>query len=124
MIEFKQFVDLTNINDSMELDSGKIIARMNRGNTWASLEVRGGVKVRFYEKTYTSPFEFPKDLKELIHERRDWYHDENVYLTDRNWFEIFRWEGEHGVPEADVTDAENLTPVEVFNMLYGAIMSW
>lgn len=122
-IEFKQYVDLINVGDSMELDSGQIIAEMQYGNISASLEVRGDVKVTFDDQTYLCPSDFPQKLKEMIHTDRNWYNSKSVYVSENNWFELFVSCDGSAFPDADCVDAENLKPIDVFGLLYEAIVS-
>lgn len=134
-------IDMTKIKDSMQIDSGTTIATLKTKNHFISLEVRGEVKVFFNpdkngEPTdgdyYTSPSEFPQELKDLIAEnteiyRKDedtkgiehtWSLDDRVYISENNWFEIFREEDEDDpVPNADIVDAEGLTPEEILNLM-------
>lgn len=134
-------IDMTKIKDSMQIDSGTTIAILKTKNHFISLEVRGEVKVFFNpdksgEPTdgdyYTSPSEFPQELKDLIAEnteiyRKDgdtkgiehtWSLDDRVYISENNWFEIFKGKNATDpVPNADVVDAEGLTPGEILSLM-------
>lgn len=119
--------DLTGIKDSMQIDSGTVIATLKTGNSYLSLEVRGEVKVWFNPdkegkpedgEYYRYPSEFPQELKDLIAENRDWDLDSRVYVSENNWFELFKSKDEKDpVPESATVDAEGSTPAEILMML-------
>ena len=119
-------IDMTKIVDSMQLDSGTEIAGMKLDNITVSLEVRGEVRVWWNENgdpfdgdCYTTPSEFPRELKDLIAgDNRWWDCDKRVYIDNNNWFEVFTAVDDTYVPDADVVDVEGMTPVEIFTMLY------
>ena len=80
---FNHYEDMTNIKDSMELDSGTIIATLKTPEHFASLEVKGKVKV-FWDpqgkdpsrgECYRYPSEFCDELKELIKTKKFWVTD-------------------------------------------------
>lgn len=117
MIKFIQDIDLTDINDSLELESGQIIATLEKDGIIASLEVHGHVTIDFNERTYNYYSEFPDTLKSLIHSG-DYLNDPRVYVSENNWFEVFIYHGEDDPgPLCDVVDVENLTPAELFDTL-------
>lgn len=121
-------IDMTQIVDSMQLDSDQEIAGMEMGGVTASLEVRGDVKVWWNEDGspldgdyYTRPSEFPQKLKDLILEDR-WYDcDGSVYVSENNWFELFYALDDEFVG-SDVVDVERMTPIEIFSLLYDTCM--
>ena len=122
---YKQYIDLTNVNDSMELDSNQVIAELVTGNIHITLEVRGDVKV-FYDEYnegkdatwpfYKYPSEFPDGLAELIHRDKEWFDNEKVYVAENNWFELFVCRGIEN-PEAYLVDVENYKPDQVAEVL-------
>ena len=133
---FDSWIDLTNIVDSMQLDSNQVVARMSCQDITATLEVRGSVSVWWNEKAgdaeegehYTDPSEFPEKLKSLIanvaSEDGFWYQDPRVHVYLNNWFELFVWEKDKPVPYAKCVDAEECRPYEVEEMLRDAIAEY
>ena len=139
-ITFKQYVDMANIKDSMQLDSGTVIAEMDYDGYHASLEVRGEVKVWFNPNCltddnadpmdgdyYNYPSEFPKELKDIISgeampyfdgkiQREFWDTDVRVCVSDNNWFEIFLSRDRYA-PDSDTVDVEGQKPSEIFDLL-------
>lgn len=81
-------VDLTDKKDSLQLDSGTVIATLCQDGYLVSLEVRGEVRVTFDGVTYRVPSEFPQKLKDIISSGKVWK-DERVYIGNNNWFEVF-----------------------------------
>ena len=144
---FNEDIDLPNIKDSMQLDSGTTIATLKYKNNWASLEVRGEVKVFFNPKVkegeaptdgdyYVYPSEFPQELKDLIAGETEiyradgdikgiehnWAFDDRIYISENNWFELFVADDEDDpIPDAVVVDVEGECATEILNMLMGAI---
>lgn len=118
-------IDMRSIKDSMQLDSGQTIASLKSENSYVSIEVRGEVKVWYNDKGdpgdgeyYTSPSQFPKELKELIENNPDWYTSPHVYISENNWFEIFAGEDENDpIPTSDVIDIEGSTMQQLFEAL-------
>ncbi len=121
---FKVYESLVNVKDSMELDSDQTLASAEFDNGYTmTLEVRGAVKVYYdetenndseYEAYYTRPSEFPKSLKELIHNDPAWWTlNENVYISENNWFELFLWDEKGGYIVSDVVDAEGQSDDEI-----------
>ena len=84
--------DLEKYTDSMLFDSESCIASatFSRGfeETEIDLMVYGEVDVSYKGITYTTPSEFPPELRELISNNPDWENDENVVVSNNNWFEI------------------------------------
>lgn len=120
-------VELAKVTDSMELDSGTQIAELKDDGITASLEVRGEVKVFWNGDCYTTPSDFPKTLKDLIHnsgiEKKHWTCDPRVYVSENNWFEVLY--AEDGFPFVDgvVVDAEKCSPKELLDLLHDVIQS-
>lgn len=123
-------VDMTKVVDSMQIDSGTVIAVLEKDGHKASLEVRGEVKVWWNEhgepcegECYKYPSEFPEKLKRLIadvytSDEGHWTLDPRLYISENNWFEVFVTgpENEH-VPDAYVVDVEGSTEEEIRNLL-------
>ena len=91
MEKFTCGFDLSNINDSMELESGIEIARLENDKYAVTLEVRGEVRVVFDDEVYKSVSQMPDELVQLFHDGKA-YDDERVYVDMNNWFEVFFWE--------------------------------
>lgn len=118
-------VDLSDINTSMELDSAQELARLYDGDMFATLDVRGDVRVNYEGKLYKTPSRFPEKLKKLFHDgKADSKH--GVEIAYNNWFELFVWKivkDDKGNEKLDFTglsnvvDAEGMTPDEIREML-------
>ena len=131
--EFEIFHDTSVIKDSMQLDSGETIACMKARGKRASIEVQGAVKVWWNPNVadgssptdgeyYNRPSEFPKELKSLILNNREWENDERVYVSENNWFELFVYDSDDDrLPVSDVVDIEYLSVNEIREMLLDAI---
>lgn len=122
-------VDLSNINTSMELDSGQELARLYDDDLCATLEVRGDVRVLYEDELYKAPSQFPEELMKLFHDgKADSYH--GVEIAFNNWLEVFVWKvvkddkGNEKLDFAglsDVVDAEGNTPDEIRGLLSDCI---
>lgn len=107
---FHHYIDLSNINDSMELDSGQEIARLEKGEYVVTLEVHGSVRVLYKDNIYKCASQMPEELIQMFHNWKPEYED-IVDCGMNNWFEMFLWEkGEDGelkwLGVSDVCDAE------------------
>ena len=123
-IEYKQFIDLSNVNDSMELNSSTTIARLTGkrldGTSFgAYLQVQGHVTVIYKDKLYSHASEMPEELLKLFHDGGYSPSDENLTVNENNWFELFIEENGQTV-FSDVVDAEGLDETEVFTYLVDA----
>ena len=113
------FIDLSDINDSLLLDSGNIIAQYIAPDekVMFTLEVMGDVKVYYDDETYKYPSNFPKELVEKI-KNKDW---EGVEVGNNNWFEILEyqksdkgewcWDGYSDVVEAELSSFDKIVSV-------------
>ena len=115
-------INMKQINDSMELDSGTTIAtltitRDDNSSFKIYLEVRGEVRVRYKGSIYTCASQMPEPLLKLFHAGclRD------VEVIDNNWFEVFLEDSE-GVIGSDFVDAENLDPFELLSLMVTTAM--
>lgn len=111
IITFNSYIDLSDVNSSMELDSGQEVARLEKGKYVVTLEVRGDVKVQYRDCTYRCASNMPEELIQMFHEWKPEY-EKVVNCVMNNWFELFLWEkGEDGMLHwsgiSDVCDAEN-----------------
>lgn len=123
--------DMTQIVDSMQIDSEETIATMHAFGVKASLEVRGDVKIWWNPekgkdpldgKYYKYPSEFPEDLKNLIakgvtNDDQHWSTDPRLYISENNWFEIFIGDENRGYDCSICVDVEGMTPDEIKDML-------
>lgn len=91
IVSFKCEEGLSKYVDSMLFDSNTVIATMECENgdekVLIELMVRGEVRVLYKGNTYTSPCDFPIELKEKIKANPSWWDDEDVYIDFSNWFE-------------------------------------
>lgn len=114
--EFQSNINLTNINSSMELESGREIARLRRGDRLVTVEVRGEVRVDYKKQTYKSVSQMPKDLVEMFRNGNA-FNSKKVFVDMNNWFEVFTWTLQDGKPvwtgNSDVVDVENNTPEQM-----------
>lgn len=92
--EFKSIVDISNINDSMELDSGQEIAYLKKGPYMVTLEVCGEVKVRYKNRTYKTASRMPEELIQQFHNGTAYENEDFVDIIFNNWLETFIWEKE------------------------------
>ncbi len=119
---FKQFIDLKDIVDSMMLDSNQVIAEATINGVEISLEVRGAVNVAFNPKgigngddgVYRTYSEMPEELKELI-KSGEIFESDKAYIDDNNWFEIFWKKDEYW--DSDVIDAEKSTADDIMRIM-------
>ena len=118
-------IDLTRINDSMELDSGQCLASLKVNGYEITLEVRGSVNVTYnpnsettYEggDVYRYASDFPTDLLQMFHDGKT-ADAPNVYVDENNWFEVFV-EKDGKFIDSEVIDAEGMNPAELFSMLW------
>lgn len=111
VITFNSYIDLSDVNNSMELDSGQEVARFEKGKYVVTLEVRGDVKVQYRDCTYRCASNMPEELIQMFHDWKPKY-EEVADCIMNNWFEIFLWEKDengmlHWSGISDVCDAEN-----------------
>ena len=117
MIKYEQYIDLTNIKNSMQLNSDQIIAELQKNEMIITLEVQGDISVSFNGESYFSYDDFPEELKKLI-KSNAYMQDARVYVALNNWFEIFVYKNKNDtLPEAYVADVEGMTPEELFEEL-------
>ena len=112
--------DIFNINDSMEVESGTELARLESGDHVVTFEARGDVRVRYKDEIYKTPCQFPEELMQLFHNgQADQEH--GVEVIDNNWLEVFLWirKGQklEWTGESDVVDAGFDTATDVFAFL-------
>lgn len=121
---FESYVDMTGINNSMELDSGIEVARHTRttpkGILVATLEIRGDVRVYYKDGTYRCASQMPEELLAMFHDWKPEY-SESVNVVNNNWPEVFLWTKEDDklvwTGESEVADAEGMTAAEIERLL-------
>ena len=127
-------IDMTQITDSMQLDSDTQIASMEFHGITAYLDVKGEVKVWWNSNAetddldemfkcgdyYKYPSEFPQELKDLIKEDRGWDCDPRVYVSENNWFDLAIFYDDEYIG-SDVVDVEGFTYADLFNFLHESI---
>ena len=92
-IEFYCDDNLSKYTDSMLFDSGTNIAYgtyiYNDEEVDISLDICGSVEVTYKNEVYTTPSEFPIQLRNLIKAHpNDWDCEDDVYVGFNNWFEV------------------------------------
>lgn len=116
MKNFEQYVDLTNIKDSLELDSGTEIAcaEICNGKYLIVIEVRGEVHISFKGEVYRRPSDFPKELMNIIRNGALFNCSyENDCVLYGNWFEIFVIDKDENTVLCDVVDVEGCSEKEL-----------
>lgn len=83
MIKYEQYIDLTNIKNSMQLNSSQMIAELQKDEIIITLETQGDISVSFNGESYFNYNEFPDKLKELI-KSNAYMQDERVYVALNN----------------------------------------
>lgn len=121
-LQFYLHEDLTNVADSMELDSGTEIATLYFGDSEAAILVCGEVRVTYKDEVYRKASEFPEELKEIIRAGHVFDH-EDVYIGNNNWFAIQFRDGTEWDPNDDVVDVEGLSKQEIFSLMWDALSS-
>lgn len=120
MNKFKCNIELSDINDSMELESGQEIARLEENGYAVTLEVQGDVRVVYKDVAYRHAGAMPDELLKLFHDGKA-YESEDVYVDMNNWFEVFFWEkkGDKLVWTgwSDVVDCEGMNEKELEGFL-------
>ena len=109
------YVDLTDIPDSMLLESETQVAAYHNEKTdvHLSLEVRGEVSVTYKEETYHGVKEFPEELRKKIYDG-SYLNDQDIYVGFNNWFELFELdEKDNCTGRTWVVDAENYTQADI-----------
>ncbi len=87
MADFQLHENMENVKDSMQFDSGTLIAEYHDNDFSAEIEVLGEVRIIFENEVYKTPSDFPQELQKIIAEG-NLYNDERVEVGENNWFEI------------------------------------
>lgn len=131
VLHFKNNIDLSNIKDSMQLDSDQVVAELKTDNFLVTLEVKGFVTVLYNPdpngdaedgQVYNSASEFPPELMDIFAQGKA-NELPNVCVNENNWFEAFveftkTNESARVLINSELVDAEELNEQEVFEMLY------
>lgn len=131
MVEFKSFIDLSKINDSMELDSETVVAELVKDDFMLELRVNGYVDVEFEEDgdttSYSCASNMPDELIEMFH-TGEAYEDDRVNIIENNWFELFLYEKKGNMWDytgsSDIWDCENMTDEELKNEMECILDEW
>lgn len=124
-MKFELYQDISNIKDSLELESGTTICRLTQGEDEVVIEVRGEVCIDWYPTgnlddecdRYNYASDFPAELMELI-KSGNIYYDRRAYIHLNNWFEIFYNDGE----DYDVAEGiEGYNPTQLFAYCLGCM---
>lgn len=120
MIQFEVYVDCEEISDSVQIESGTRIAmlKIDDGRE-VTIETRGEVCIEFCGKEYCSVSEFPMELKYIIANNKLWYKDEDIYMHNRNRFEmLYKDDYEDGYFTVDDDmHIEGFTDAEIYEVL-------
>ena len=135
MFTFTLFHSLKGIVDSMQLDSGTRIAKLETDKYILSVDVVGDVRVlwnpnpdKSWEdagtELYKSPSQFPDELMRLFAEgRADGL--KNLEIGNNNWFEATLSEKPTGtIVLEDVWDMEDETPGDILNSMCDVIAEY
>lgn len=125
-LSFHQYIDLEDIHDSMQLDSGQVIAELENDLLSITLEVRGQVRVLWNPDPDGEPHDgsvfkcasqFPEELMKIFAEGRAG-DMKNIFVDDNNWFEVFvEDKQENQVIHTKTVDAEEMDRQQVLDLL-------
>ena len=125
-------INLEEVKDSMQLDSGQTIAHLKVDNYDITLEVRGEVRVVWTpdpenepdrSEVYKHASDFPDELMAVFASGEGTAEDPRIYVDDNNWFEIFIDKDGRNV-QYDTADAEELNPQQVFSLLWDSFIEF
>ena len=92
---FRQYIQMNNIIDSLQLDSGVEIAELSDDRFRVIIEVIGEVRLLWSpdpktapRQAYTTPSQFPAELKEIIANELEGKETNTPIVEDSNWFEL------------------------------------
>ena len=121
-LEYESYIDLSGINDSMELDSGQIVAELKikddkpETDIKVTLEVQGHVKVYYNDGMYKCASQMPEELFKLFHDGYESEAEAGLSVIENNWFEIFIEEPGRCL-HSDVACPEGMNRVEILSMM-------
>ena len=127
-LNFKSEIDLTSVNDSMELNSNTTCASLTgtlRDGTkfGVHLEVQGYVSVIYKGQFYSCASDMPEELIKLFHEGGYSPEEEDLTVNENNWFELFIEEKGQMV-RSDCVEAGGMDEVEVLDLLVSSYREW
>ena len=112
-------IDLTKINDSMELDSGQEIAELKihrDSDITITLVVHGNVTVIYKDKVYNHASEMPEELISLFHNEGYSPNHDDLSINENNWFEIYIEEDGQCI-HSDVACPQGMNEMELLGMM-------
>ena len=126
MTTFKLYENMENIKDSLQLDSGTLIAEYIDNDLSARIEVVGDVRIIFKGDVFKYPSNFSDELKQIVAEGNV-YDDERIEVCENNWFELIVIDNTNNT-EIDIGDdpiiaVEGLTAYELKDLLISILNS-
>lgn len=126
MSTFRLYENTENIKDSLQFDSGTLIAEYIDNNLSARIEVVGDVRIIFEGDVFKYPSNFSDELKQIVAEGNV-YDDERIEVCENNWFEIIVTDNTNNT-EIDMGDdpiiaVEGLTAYELKDLLISILNS-
>ena len=129
-VNFKTNPDIPfgDIHDSMQLDSGTVIATLEVGDYRLKEHVVGDVRVfwnadpaRSWEdegtETYRHASQMPEELLQILGGDKHWSDYTNLHVVNNNWFEVtVRYKGI--VIHSDLDDIDTPDPRDLFTSLW------
>jgi len=112
----KVYEDLTDINTSLLLPSGLMIATYedDTTETYLSYEVQGEIDIQFKGDWYEDPTEYPDELVEML--KNGAAGNEDIVVIENNWFEGMFWSDKGWCGTcfcSDVVDIEGMSPEQM-----------
>lgn len=116
------------IHDSMQLDSGTVIATLEAGDYRLKEHVAGDVRVywnpdptKSWEdegaETFRHASQMPEELLRIFGGDKPWSDYPNLHVVNNNWFEVtVRYKGV--VVHSDLDDLDALDPCDLFTSLW------
>ena len=117
--EIKVYEDLTNVSDSLLLDSDTLIATYEdkAEELYVSYVVRGEVNLIYKGENYRHPVDFPDELVKIIRNGTVYENQDIVYVDLGNWFNGEQWSDDFQTIRDlifdDVVDIENMSPEQI-----------
>lgn len=126
MSTFKLYEDTKNIKDSLQFDSGTLIAEYIDNDLSARIEVVGDVRIIFEGDIFKYPSNFSDELKQIV-AKGNAYDDERIEVCENNWFELIVIDNTNNT-EIDMGDdpiiaVEGLTAHELKDLLISILNS-
>ena len=126
MSTFRLYENTKDIKDSLQFDTGTLIAEYIDNDLSARIEVVGDVRIIFEGDVFKYPSNFSDELKQIVAEGNV-YADERVEVCENNWFEVIVIDNTNNT-EIDMGDdpiiaVEGLTAYELKNLLISILNS-